>query len=119
MGNGWRSRKLWFSVFAICMIYKGAALALTSKAFEPIYSTMVGGMVGIAGMFLVGNVSSKWVGAKGEATKRQRPAQESAQAWEESSESTPLEEESSGVKFRSVGARSRSERGLGLQRPIR
>lgn len=52
----WLSRKLWFSVFAIGMLYAGLRIATDSLAFSALYSTFVGGVVGIAGLFLAGNV---------------------------------------------------------------
>ncbi len=52
----WLSRKLWFSVFAIGMLYAGLRGAIELPAFAAIYSTFVGGVVGIAGLFLAGNV---------------------------------------------------------------
>ena len=92
--GGWKSRKLWFSVFAIGMIYAGAKTAIESKAFESVYSTMVGGIVGIAGMFLVGNVSTKWVAAKGEAAKNPNPTVAARPLdFEVPSETSPQEEE--------------------------
>lgn len=52
----WLSRKLWFSVFAVVMLYQGMVIAIANPAFFTIYSTFVGGVVGIAGLFLAGNV---------------------------------------------------------------
>ena len=52
----WLSRKLWFSVFVVVMLYQGMVIAIANPAFFTIYSTFVGGVVGIAGLFLAGNV---------------------------------------------------------------
>lgn len=52
----WLSRKLWFSVFSVVMLYQGMVIAIANPAFFTIYSTFVGGVVGIAGLFLAGNV---------------------------------------------------------------
>jgi len=59
----WLSRKLWFSVFAIGMLYQGLVVAISNPAFFAIYSTFVGGVVGIAGLFLAGNVIAGKIGA--------------------------------------------------------
>lgn len=52
----WLSRKLWFSAFAVFMLYLGMKIAVDSPAFATIYSSFVGGVVTISGMFLAGNV---------------------------------------------------------------
>lgn len=65
--NGWKSRKLWFSVFAIGVLYLGTRGAIESLAFGAIYSTFSGAVVAIAGLFLAGNAASKFIGLKAAA----------------------------------------------------
>lgn len=56
--HDWVSRKLWFSVFAIGVLYLGMSVAMESAVFISIYGSFVGGVVGVAGLFLGSNVLS-------------------------------------------------------------
>lgn len=62
--GGWKSRKLWFSVFAIAVMYLGMRVAAADALLRPLYETFVGGVMGVSGMFLIGNVGAKWVSGK-------------------------------------------------------
>lgn len=62
--GGIKSRKLWFSVFSITIIFVGGVLAAHWAAVAAIYSTMVGGILGVVGAYLTGNIAQKWVGTK-------------------------------------------------------
>lgn len=62
--GGIKSRKLWFSIFAIAVIFVGAILAAHWAAMISVYSTMVGGVLGVVGAYLTGNVAQKWIGVK-------------------------------------------------------
>lgn len=62
--GGWKSRKLWFSVFAVASLYFGMKVASTEATLRPLYESFVGGVVAISGMFLIGNVGAKWVSGK-------------------------------------------------------
>jgi hypothetical protein len=62
--SGWKSRKLWFSIFAIGILYRGAVVAMDEASFRAVYESFVGGVVGIAGLFLVGNIGAKFVSTK-------------------------------------------------------
>lgn len=62
--GGAKSRKLWFSIFAITVIFVGALLAAKWGSIAPLYSTMVGGVLGVVGAYLTGNVAQKLVGVK-------------------------------------------------------
>lgn len=62
--GGWKSRKLGFSIFAIAILYIGARIANADTAFRAVYESFVGGVVGISGMYLIGNVGTKWVAGK-------------------------------------------------------
>lgn len=115
-GNGWKSRKLWFSVFAIGMICASGLMTIVLRFPENIFNTMVGGIITISGMFLVGNVSTKWVATKGQAAKNQRQDPGFPLAWEESSETTPLEADSYSQESQRV---VRRQERLSVQRPIR
>lgn len=62
-GGPW-SRKLWFSIGTVaCIMLGGVAFALI-PGFRDGYSTYVEGLLGIAGLFLGGNVANKMVVAK-------------------------------------------------------
>jgi len=70
-GNNWRSRKLWFSAGAIASLLVGLKFATQDPAFPALYSTYVGGVVGITALLLAGNVATKWTpGAKETAKAR-------------------------------------------------
>lgn len=62
--HNWRSRKLWFSAFAIGMLYLGARDAADSDGFRAVYEAFVGGVVTVTGLLLAGNVTAKWLGPK-------------------------------------------------------
>lgn len=62
--NGIKSRKLWFSVFAVAMVLGGAFVAAHWPSLAPMYDTMVGGIVAITGLYLTGSVATKFVGTK-------------------------------------------------------
>lgn len=62
--HNWRSRKLWFSVFAIGVLYLGARDAAVSDGFRAVYEAFVGGVVTVTGLLLAGNVTAKWLGPK-------------------------------------------------------
>lgn len=65
--GGAKSRKLWFAA--------GVGLAMIGSwlctgylvTLQPTFDTLVGGLLAIAGLFMAGNVSSKWVIAKANA----------------------------------------------------
>lgn len=62
--GGFRSRKLWYSVFATGMVVISGLGVLLWAGLAPLYDTMVGGIVAIAGLYLTGSVATKWVGSK-------------------------------------------------------
>lgn len=62
--HNWRSRKLWFSGFAIGVLYLGARDAADSDGFRAVYEAFVGGVVTVTGLLLAGNVTAKWLGPK-------------------------------------------------------
>lgn len=59
--GGAKSRKLWYALFTTAVIFAGAMLSSTSDSFAAIYDTMVGGVLGALGLYLSGNVGTKWV----------------------------------------------------------
>jgi hypothetical protein len=81
--NGYKSRKLWFAVFAIGSLLLGGLLLPAA-----LYGDFVGGVVGIASAFMVGNVATKWASTKvmsgqkldGQAQGEQKPNKPSDQA---------------------------------------
>lgn len=78
--NGFKSRKLWFSVFAVATIFGGATLGAHWTSFAPLYDTLVGGIVAVAGLFLTGQVATKWVNTK--MGSKSKPPQMSRSALE-------------------------------------
>jgi disulfide bond formation protein DsbB len=62
--NGVKSRKLWFSVFSIAVIAVIGLAAGSYPGIVSIYSALVGGIVAVAGLYMTGNVTQKWVGAQ-------------------------------------------------------
>lgn len=58
----WLSRKLWFSIFAIGMLYAGMRLSVDSAFFASVYGTFSGSVVAICGLFLTGNVIAQKFG---------------------------------------------------------
>jgi hypothetical protein len=73
--SGWKSRKLWFSVFCVLVIAAVAIVAIRTESptVHLVFEVTVGGVVAIAGLFLAGNVTGKWVSVKGQATTNQGP----------------------------------------------
>lgn len=62
--GGIKSRKLWFAIFIALMIFVGALLTLKYPGFGANYETLVGGLLGISGVYLAGNVTSRWASSK-------------------------------------------------------
>lgn len=56
----WKSRKIWFSVFAVLALLLGVYISEDSVAMATIYSTYAGSVVTITGLLIAGNVTSKW-----------------------------------------------------------
>lgn len=59
--GGYKSRKLWLSVFAMCLIFAAACLASKSPAFQADFATLVGGIVGALGIYAGANTAVKQV----------------------------------------------------------
>ena len=81
--HNWKSRKLWFSVFAILMLLLGLVMSLDNPAFATVYATYAGSVVSVAGLFLAGNAAAKWINNKNPAFQ---------QPHSEDSETSPSEE---------------------------
>jgi uncharacterized membrane protein YeaQ/YmgE (transglycosylase-associated protein family) len=62
--GGVKSRKLWFSIFSIVIIFVGGVLAGHWAGIQSVYGTMVTGILGVVGAYLTGNVAQKLVGVK-------------------------------------------------------
>ncbi len=58
------SRKFVFAVGTSIAIFMGACLAAGWAKFGPSYELMISGLLGCLGLYLGGNVSSKWMVAK-------------------------------------------------------
>jgi putative Mn2+ efflux pump MntP len=55
----YKSRKLTFALFCVLVITLGALVGANCDGFEPLYTTFVGGVVGICTVFFGGNVAQK------------------------------------------------------------
>lgn len=66
--SGFNSRKLWFAIGTSMLIFLGAILSGVWNLFGPHYETMISGLIGVLGLYLTGNVSSRYVTAKHYAT---------------------------------------------------
>lgn len=55
--GGWKSRKLWFSVFTVTMLYLGAKTGVP----DALYTEFAGAIVAITMAFVGGNVANRWV----------------------------------------------------------
>lgn len=62
--GGYKSRKLAFCFFAVVVMFIGACVACKCAGFASIYSTFVGGVMGVVALLLTGNVATKFVGLK-------------------------------------------------------
>lgn len=60
----WKSRKIWFSGFAIVALLVGLHLTEDSAALATVYSSYAGSVVTITGLLIAGNVGSKFVNIK-------------------------------------------------------
>ena len=60
----WKSRKLWFSVFCIGALAAVGVLAAWLPEIGGLYPVFVGGVTGIAGLYLGSNVATKHVNGK-------------------------------------------------------
>jgi hypothetical protein len=68
--GGFRSRKLLFALFAILLVFLGCLLAAQNEKIGVNYATMVSGIEVITGLYLTGNVASKWTASKGKKLKK-------------------------------------------------
>lgn len=71
--GGLSSRKLWLTVFAMALVFGAGCLAAFWPNFAPNLSTIVSGVVGSLSLYLVGNVSSKFVIGKTDPANRPPP----------------------------------------------
>ena len=62
--NGYKSRKLWFSVSAMVILLVGWIATAAHPALVTTYGTFAGYIVAIVTVFLTGNVANKWVGTQ-------------------------------------------------------
>ena len=58
------SRKLWFSIGTSVLIFIGGILAGVWKLFDTHYESMISGLLGVLGLYLGSNVSSKYITGK-------------------------------------------------------
>jgi hypothetical protein len=62
--SGYKSRKMWFAVFAIGVLFVGMVFVINHGAAIGLYDAFVGGVVGVAGLFIAGNVGAKLAATK-------------------------------------------------------
>lgn len=62
--GGYKSRKLWFAVYATGLLFLGAHCGSQTPAFGALYGELVGGIVGITVALFTGNVAAKLVASK-------------------------------------------------------
>jgi hypothetical protein len=62
--HGFKSRKLAFSIFTILCVFAGLVLAGFWPTIQPMYDTLVGGVVAIAGLYLAGNIGQRFVATR-------------------------------------------------------
>lgn len=57
----YRSRKLWFSILCLITLVGTWILSGFVTSLAPTYTILVGGILGIGGLYLGGNVAHAWV----------------------------------------------------------
>jgi hypothetical protein len=62
--GGFKSRKLWFAFWVTGLMVVGAIWGSYHSNFDALYSTLVTGLVGIAGLLFTGNIAAKYVAGK-------------------------------------------------------
>lgn len=72
--GGLASRKLWFAVFTSLAVVLGAAAAVKWPLFSPNYEVMIGGLLGVLGIYLTGNLGAKYVLGKTPPTAEEEAA---------------------------------------------
>jgi len=68
MDGGWKSRKLWFAVFAVGALFLGAGLGAKYASFAPMYETLAGSIVAVCALLFTGTVANKYVASKAAAS---------------------------------------------------
>lgn len=58
------SKKLWFSIGAIAVLYVFARVASDRPTMAPLYDTFAGSVLGVCALYLAGNVTNKLVLSK-------------------------------------------------------
>ena len=81
--GGWKSRKMWFSLYCISLMSYMATKDIDSIKFD----ALVTGIIGVSGLFLAGNVGTKWVASKSPASSTATKTEASPVPREESSPS--------------------------------
>lgn len=71
--NGFKSRKFWFAMFAVGVLFLGMAFVTHYGVTEGIYRIFSGSVEVISGMYLVGNLTAKWVSTKAPEDKNPPP----------------------------------------------
>jgi hypothetical protein len=62
--GGFLSRKLLFSLFSVIVIFAGWLIAGHFPSLQGLFQTYVGGVVGVAGLYLTGSVATNWTATK-------------------------------------------------------
>lgn len=64
LSERWKSRKVWFGVFAVLALLVGLKLTADSVIVAGNYPSFVGGVTGVTGLVIAGNVGAKLVTKK-------------------------------------------------------
>jgi len=63
--NGFKSRKFWFAVLAVAVLFAGMAFVTHYDVSEGMFRVFTSTLEIISGLYLAGNLTSKWVSIKG------------------------------------------------------
>ncbi|MDE2425712.1 MAG: hypothetical protein KGO96_07380 [Elusimicrobia bacterium] len=61
LDDGIKSRKLWLSIFCMCLIFAGAVLAHKVPEISALYPTLVGGLLAAAGLYHSANLMHRYL----------------------------------------------------------
>jgi hypothetical protein len=86
--GGWKSRKLWFSVFISLLIFYGAVYGCKHAGFEVMYPELTMGLIGVTSLFFGANSFGKWTIAR---NAKNLVAAKAAQQIEDEPEDVPPE----------------------------
>lgn len=62
--HGYKSRKFWLAFYGLLILFVAAIMAEHRPVMAALYSTLVGGVIGVVSAYFGGNVAQKWVATK-------------------------------------------------------